>query len=497
MVVELGIDPEQDLVMLIHQLSMDEPHSAPQYVESDKFIIEFRTMNSSGPHPAACRDIEYEPVHTSADGRYRITPLIMGDLLGIMFNAMDGSPSTLTIWRWTSGKQLLRLETPRPALWFSFLSETTFVIPCMDRDDGMTAILQIYRIPDEVLDPANDARHTDPGPVIVNPVQEADYLLPAFNDKSISGYSLVCRSHPLPSPRAYIPPRAPNVRSDLGPGSAPRSTPPVPTVPPFQIDPEERIMTFSFIFNVHYDDPMGHGIIAWQESHVLATHITTLLSHTKLPKEEMSALPLDALVDLEALPFSLEPVPPPTIVPWSAWADRARWLGDRTRRNWYSHTYGHRFVRPTWRHSEDHNDPFSIQVIDFNPCNVRREAQREKEFEAWRRQQQHQMLGSLEKELLSSTTTLGADTSEVDLTSRLDQPLPEPQTARPRIVSEPSIIQGHVFTEPVKTSLPYMEVTSPDIFYDFEGLMICEEHVIRLKRRSTMTSELVLEIYTI
>ncbi|KIO26944.1 hypothetical protein M407DRAFT_195785 [Tulasnella calospora MUT 4182] len=435
----------------------------------------------------------------------------MGDLLGIMFNAMDGSPATLTIWRWTSGKQLLRLETPRPALWFSFLSETTFVVPCMDRDDVMTATLHIYRIPDEVLDPANDTQHTDSSPVILNPLPEAGYLLPPFNDKSITGYSLVCRSHPLPSPRAYVPPRPtsadPNCDDLKAPAQPASAEPPVPDPPTFQVDPDERIMTFSFIFNVYYDDPMGHGIIAWQESHVLATHISTLLSHTKLPLEEIPPLPLDALVDLEALPFSLEPVTPPIIVPWSAWADRARWLGDRTRRNWYSHTYGHRFVRPTWRQSEDHNDPFSIQVIDFNPYNIRRQAQREREFEAWRKQQHPTAPEEADKEALTSTaldsdippgaSSIETSTGAINLALRLDQPLPEPQPSRPRVISEPSVIQGHVFTEPVKTSLPYMEVTSSEILYDFEGLMICEEHVLRLKRRSTSTSEIVLEIYSI
>ncbi|KAG9033917.1 hypothetical protein FS837_002317 [Tulasnella sp. UAMH 9824] len=467
-------------------------------------------MNTQGPHPASCGIIEYEPVHTSSDGRYRITPLIMGDLLGIMFNAMDGSPATLTIWRWTSGKQLLSLETPRPALWFSFLSETTFVVPCMDRDDVMTATLHIYRIPDDVLDPTNDARHTDPSPVILNPLPEAEYLLPPFNDKSITGYSLVCRSHPLPAPRAYVPPRPTSAgRSTEGmktTGQPAPAEPPVPDPPTFQVDPDERIMTFSFIFNVYYDDPMGHGIVAWQESYVLATHVSTLLSHTKMPAEETPTLPLDALLDLEALPFSLEPVNPPVIIPWIAWADRARWLGDRTRRNWYSHTYGHRFVRPTWRQSEDHNDPFSIQVIDFNPYNIRRQAQRESEFEAWRKQQRPTSLGEADNQTLASaplhpdlpgTSTIETSAEAMDLASRIDAPLPEPEPSRPRIVSGPSVIQGHVFTEPVKTSLPYMEVTSSEILYDFEGLMICEEHVLRLKRRSTSTSEIVLEIYSI
>ncbi|KAG8912594.1 hypothetical protein FRC00_004188 [Tulasnella sp. 408] len=274
-VVELGIDPEQDLVMLIHQISLAEDSQRSPL--RDKFVIDFLTMNTHGHHPASCGIIEYEPVHTSSDGRYRITPLIMGDLLGIMFNAMDGSPATLTIWRWTSGKQLLCLETPRPALWFSFLSETTFVVPCMDRD-VMTATLHIYRIPDEVLDPANDARHTDPSPVILNPLPEAEYLLPPFNDKSITGYSLVCRSHPLPAPRAYVPPRPtranPNSEGVQTTAQPAPAEPSVPDPPTFQVDPDERIMTFSFIFNVYYDDSMGHGIVAWQESYVLATHST-------------------------------------------------------------------------------------------------------------------------------------------------------------------------------------------------------------------------------
>ncbi|KAG8948655.1 hypothetical protein FRC04_009419 [Tulasnella sp. 424] len=462
-------------------------------------------MNTNGPHPAACGTIEYEPVHTSSDGRYRITPLIMGDLLGIMFNAMDGSPATLTIWRWTSGKQLLRLETFRPALWFSFLSETTFVVPCMDRDDGMTATLHIYRMPDEVLDPANDARHPDPAPVVLNPLPEAGYLLPPFNDKSITGYSLVCRSHPLPAPRAYVPPRPASTEAD---SNTVEATPhpaseesPVPNPPLFQIDPNERIMTFSFIFNVHYDDPMGHGIIAWQESHVLATHVSTLLSHVNMPtEEEIPALPLDALLDLEALPFSLEPAAPPRVIPWTAWADRARWLGDRTRRNWYSHTYGHRFVRPTFRQSEDHNDPFSIQVIDFNPYNIRRQTQRDREFEARRREQHRsQTSDSTEKEIVApavfggefreETGDLGASTGEVNTTSLLDQPLPEAQPSRPRVISEPSIIQGHVFTEPVKTSLPYLEITSPEMLYDFEGLMIISPVWTGMYRNNTQTDD--------
>lgn len=241
------------------------------------------------------------------------------------------------------------------------------------------------------------------------PLPIVSLSLPALNFDAISGYNVVCQSRPLPSPRAYLPPTpsrtaASAVQTHLAVSPA-----------PLQTDTTERIITFSFILNVHCTDPNARrGLAAWQESHVIVTHVFTLLAHIP-PLSDPTSSPLD------------EPIT--SFIPWSSWSSKTRLIEDRCRRNWYSHTDGHRFVKPTRRSHEDHRDPFWIQVLDFNPHTVQLQDDRE-------------------------------------------MPDEEPETKKSKLVVAPSTVQSHVFqAEKVTTALPYVEVTSDNKLFDFLGLM--------------------------
>jgi len=321
-------------------------------------------------------------------------------------------------------------------------------------------------------------------PMISNPLPNVSYSLPAFNSNMISGYFLVCRSQPFPNPRPY----RITILNDAGIAAAATTTSRFQP-PPFQTDPIERLVSFSFIFNVHHDDPTGQGgMIAWQESHVLFTHVSVLLSH---------------------LHPSCSSDPPPTtsttIVPWDDWANSARWVKDRCRRNWYSHTYGHRFVKPTRRPAEDHRDAFAIRILDFNPLSVKKEAALQKAREE--REEEEYCQGTLVPVPDSENPMdLAGEPVDEPIHSSTSPPPPTNHmvsgrtklTGSIRLVTEPTIVHGLVFAEEVTTSLPYVEVTSTaeKTLFDFSGLMMCEEHVINLARRGNGV-DLELDIFSV
>ncbi|KAG8904827.1 hypothetical protein FRB99_001083 [Tulasnella sp. 403] len=478
-VLELAIDPSQDLLVLISQALEVGPLTQWQALPRFKLRFHFRRLSTNEKHPAATETLlEFTP----PPGGYecRTVPLLIGDLFAFLYNGADGlSRGMITVWRWTTGEKLLYIKTPSPAFSFAFLSEDTIVVPCIGRKEFVANLL-VYRVPELSMEPRTNFNPTHA--LVENPDPVAVFMLPAFNSAAISGYNLVCRSHPNPNPRPYVPPpdaslrltksdvpSNPESQDEKHPGSNKASS----STPPFQIDPEDRLVTFSFIFNVHFNDPLGHGIVAWQESHVLFTHISTLLDY---------------------LPPPLDPPDPRQpkvkIVSWDDWAHRARWLGDRCRRNWYSHTYGHRFVKPTWRPAEDHRDPFAIQVLDFNPRTVKRE------LAAREAQATKHPLVPVDSDA-EKASLRGGDTEEDSETT--DEPSQRDWkfgSGSVRVVTEPSTIGGNVFAEKVTTSLPYIETTADKMLFDFNGLMMCEEHVLNVSRRG-VGKELELEVFCV
>ncbi|KAG8886101.1 hypothetical protein FRB98_001475 [Tulasnella sp. 332] len=464
-VAELSIDPDQDLVVLLVYVRSINEHSPPPFENGrPSFHLEthFRTLSTNLPHPAASHaDIQSEHL-TNLEDDGRLIPIIAGDLLAILYTSVDGaSPSIIVVWRWTTGEELMMVRTDTSALSFAFLSDDTFVVPCTSQSPDWAAEVQVYRLP-AIPEPVNPTPPT------------SIYRLPLLNKNSIVGINVVCRSHPLPNPRAYKPPARINhfpvatgesIHDAENEGDDER-----PWIvdqpinfgrPPFQTEPSDRLVTFSFIFSVHHQDELGHGLIAWQETWVLCTHVSALLAH---------------------IPSSPDLPPGPAfIVPWGDWASRTRWLNDRCRRNWYSHTYGHRFVKPTLGNQDD---PFSMQVLDFNPWTVRTERAVEAQRE-------------LVPPLDGASSIKGAGYSILQSADRIEasntptaeglSPIETFQIFNPawftsaKMVDGPSTTSGIVFSQPVTTSLPYIEITHRDPLQDFQGLMICEEQIVNVK----------------
>lgn len=406
--------------------------------------------------------------------------------------------------------------TPLPALSFTFLSEDTFVVPCTRQSPEMSIELQVYRLP-------------GPGESIGprNPVPLVTYHLPTLISENISGVSVECRCHPLPNPRPFVPqPRETAVpaedsyselegimaESDLingmegGEEVVEDDEPPDPTtihpIPLLQSDRSERLVTFSFIFNVQHADALGHGSYSWQEAHVLVTHVSALLRHVPPrdpnvphPHPHPHSLPLTPLSSTSTAPTPPTATPTGIHILWPEWSPhRTRWLVDRCRRNWISHTYGHRFVKPTWRAGDDHRDSFHVQVLDFNPWTVLREVALAGK-RMWRgatttlgSEDQNHSTGNesgsndaLEKAARTGDGSL-PDTQCMTFDSPRDLVVPALNPLSPSksllppstctLVAEPTTVSGMVFAEPVTTSLPYVEVTYGTTMYDFQGLMM-------------------------
>ncbi|KAG8986675.1 hypothetical protein FRB94_005930 [Tulasnella sp. JGI-2019a] len=478
---ELSIDPDQDLVVLLEYARSSEDQVGNRSLQ---LVIHLRTLSTSSPHPAAVEPEITPRYFKSVSQIGRVIPIIVGDMLAILYNQVDGvSPSTIVVWRWTTSETLMMVQTPTPALSFNFLSDDTIVVPCTSQFPEWSANLYIYQIPTGGID-------LNTLPILV-------YQLPALNNNTISGINVVCRSHPLPNPRAYKPPNsipatvpaaseedAPdpdNEVHDHRPAADPLAT---FHTPAFQTDATDRLVTFSFIFNVHHLYEQGsneqdpQAFISWQASYVLVTHVSSLLADVRLYEPSSPQSPV------------------PHIIKWEDWSKRTRWLVDRCRRNWYSHTYGHRFIRPTLMAADNPGESFSPQILDFNPWTIRTESASRAERKvgtgnvvelemqgAW-----YSILHSAD--LPKSVSACSSGTSDLGRARGRGRPATESLTfpafnlawfTTVKLVTEPSTISGAVFVEPVTTSLPYLEVTNGDTLRDFQGLMICEEQVVNVK----------------
>lgn len=278
----------------------------------------------------------------------------------------------------------------------------------------VTATIVIYEIPKEVCDPANDTGHNQEEAIIESPTPSVVYELPELNGAVLTGYRVISRAHPVPKPRPYVP----NENTTTLPGKR----------LPFRTDTENGIMTVTYIFNVRYNDPLGQEEHVWQECYVLCA-------------------PIDAL--LSRLPSATDKLP--LTVPWSDWAHQTRLVIDRPRRNWYSHTYGYRFVKPCHSPTTDHHTAFVIQVLDFNPYSVGRE-------------------------LAAEAEAASGDTELVTATEALSLGEPSKAKSKRKVVTKSTEISGHAFKRSVTTSLPYVEITAAQdpkhILTDFTGLMI-------------------------
>ncbi|KAG8961337.1 hypothetical protein FRC03_005511 [Tulasnella sp. 419] len=498
--LELAIDPAQNLFVTIGTCGNDPK-------TNDIILGAFlRTMDDK-PHPAAATSlITFGAGSGSIEhwGQLRIVPQVAGDLLGILVCAVEGaSTGMMNVWRWTTGELLLELVPPSPAPSFTFLSEDTLVLPHIMHNPEFHAALHVYRIPSQSSPPGTLKTY----PPLVT------YELPAMNTGNILGSNLICRSYPLPSPNAYVPPssisdtakaeqstdsnedsRSDSETSELGQDSWLRPV-------PFTTDPTNRIVTFSFIFNVLHSDELGHGTIAWQESFVLFTHVATLLEHVPPATSTRPATPQSSNPDSKQA-ASEEPSISTNVIPWNEWSQRSRWLPDRPRRNWYSHTYGHRFVRPKSSPVHIHRDCFFVQILDFNPLSIRKmRSETEKaetgELPVTKGQSPQQSTANGIAQLFTLPITEEAilSLSEMSLTSS-DEDSSTSSTSRyeRRLVTDSSTIAGRVFCEPVTTSLPYIEVTSTKPMYEFTGLMMDEEHVLVLKRTGF---DLLVDVFSV
>jgi hypothetical protein len=194
---------------------------------------------------------------------------------------------------------------------FTFLAENSFLLPVLS--GGCLPRLDLYEIPSTLMD------RTLVNPTLTQLSPTVTMNLPSPRVDMVSGGSVVCQSNPPPRGQQWR-------RSRSGDDEVPYPVPKEAVA--FRVAESDRIVTCSWIFNVSRPDDFGHGTIAWLETHVLVTHVSSLLDFMKKSKAQG--------------PGTMQ-------VEWYEWSHLARLLFDRCRRNWYSHTFGNRFVLPSFR----------------------------------------------------------------------------------------------------------------------------------------------------
>ena len=199
-----------------------------------------------------------------------------------------------------------------------------------------------------------------------------------------------------------------------------------PSDRPFHDKTENAII----IFDTSYNNPFGWHWLTF------IVHRRALLAH--IPAAHRTCVPLCS---------APEPIPTPVNVPWSAWGPAAtRWFeGERTATAWIMRTAGQRVVA---LEEGPEGTSTSIIVRDFNPYAVR--AARALAAVSGQLQQ-----GNWSKRLPNGNRmTLHVGDSVLDA--------------------------GFIFEEDVRSSLPYVEVTT-EREYHYKRAMIDDQRILGLK----------------
>ena len=208
---------------------------------------------------------------------------------------------------------------------------------------------------------------------------------------------------------------------------------PAPSKRPFRDNAEDAIILFSVLI----EDMQLHPA----QFHFPETRPFTFIVHRRalfahIPDAHRACAPFCP---------TPEPTPAAVQVPWDAWGAAAtRWFeGDPGSMRWITTTAGQRAV------TMEDGAPTPIIVRDFNPYAVR---------------------SARTRASASGHSQQGCDWSE-DL----------PNGNRMMLKVEDSVIDaGSVFTDDVRSSLPYVEVTTR-AEYRYEGVLIDEERILGLK----------------
>jgi hypothetical protein len=297
--------------------------------------------------------------------------------------------------------ELQNVELDSDASSFTFLTEDSFLVA--HAHGSASPSLRIFKLPQRILDPTIEcACLSELQPSVIMRFPEA---IP----RSFSDTRALCRSYPLPSGRQW---RPPVLKEGPGLYALPEQC------VAFRATEMDRIVTCSWMYTMTSGSPVEGVHAHTEEAQLLITHVSSLLSF--FDKAKYRHLPLE--------------------IPWSEWSYLARLTMDRYRGPWYSPTYGHRYVMPTW--NNPFRDEFSIVVLDFNDHALRRE--------------------------------LGDQAFHRSLDQARDQTRDggENNKGERVLITEQTVLASSVYRTPPGSSLPYVEIRSHPRLGRFRGLML-------------------------
>ncbi|RPD62818.1 hypothetical protein L227DRAFT_573341 [Lentinus tigrinus ALCF2SS1-6] len=468
---------EHDLIVVATDRETEDSHTV--------FELRLIQLSTGLSHPLASKPILPlgtlpAPPH-DVTGQCSVCIEIVGDQLCFMFHYPPGSvapPAMFQVYDWKSGRclQVRGLDCPNYST-FTFLAPNIIALPnCADNTIELCHIGNV----------SEHAEHTEePQQLETSCVLQLPRL-----GKGHSITQVTCRSEP-------------KLTSSSKTARSFRPT------EPFYLNPENAIA----IFNV-----MTHDSHGFHECLTLIVHTASLLStltapdpstvpadHVSAPapaprppppttlEEAITWYLNDAMFYTDGELESQEPSPPPPPEPpgrlgsarclsWSQWGPRAcRWLETSfSASRWITTTCGQRYVTVEEDTMDDGTTRSTIVVFDFNPHTVRRLA-------ALHRKRRRRMRGFYD---------LGEGHTAIPAAyARLEDSVLIPFTdERTRVIGQiqcdtTELMAGYameyrIFEEPVRTSLPYAQMSSYDTFA-YGAVLLDRNMVIGVKLSDT------------
>ncbi|KAI0755315.1 hypothetical protein C8Q80DRAFT_1144245 [Daedaleopsis nitida] len=444
-IVDVGLAvQEHDLIAVATDRETENKHIA--------FEIRLIQLSTGLAHPLASKSIiPLATWHSNVVlNQSSICLEIIGDLLCFLFHYPTPSPpaASFQVYNWKSGKHLQSREINCPNFaTFVFLTPDVVVLPnCADNT------IELCRVGDIPEDPST--------PVQV-PTACVLQLPRLGRGHSIS--QITCRSDPKMTKTT-------------------RHAPAFASNEPFYISPENAIV----IFNV-----MTHDTQGFHECLTLIVHTAALLAILQSPPvpisdgpSEHNALLLSGVPESSNEPrLELLPGSPPQL-PWMQWGPRTcRWLETSFNASrWITTTCGQRYATVEEDDMEDGTTRSTIVVYDFNPHTVRRLA-------ALHRRKRRRLRGRWDVSLpdgevvpgsLSPPGPLGSgDATLIPFTDPHTRVIGQIQCEASELQAG-YVIEYRTFEQPVRTSLPYAQMSTYDTFA-YGAVLLDRNFVIGVK----------------
>ncbi|TFK90767.1 hypothetical protein K466DRAFT_583439 [Polyporus arcularius HHB13444] len=392
---------------------------------------------------------------------------VVGDRLCFMFHHPAGSmtpPAILEVYDWKSGRrlQVRGLDCPNYST-FTFLAPDIIALP--NCADNTIELCHIGYVPEDLGPPR---------------VLETSCILqlPRLGE----GHSITqvtCRSEPKLT-------------------ASKKTAAPFRSAEPFQPNPENAIA----IFNVMTHDTHGfHECLTLivHTAALLATLTSTVPVLADPPKARQPTPRTDAVEGAlmwylgdpsrhhgQQIPGFPEPPPPPEpssnpgsvrCLPWSQWGPRScRWLETSfSASRWITTTCGQRYVTVEEDAMEDGSTRSTIVAFDFNPHTVRRLA-------AMHRKRRRRMRG-FETHTIPAAFTRLEDAVLIPFTDERTRVIGQIQCDTTELMAGYAM-EYRIFEEPVRTSLPYAQMSSYETFA-YGAVLLDNNMVIGIKLSDT------------